>query len=151
MKVRIRGPSLNKQKRTNGFYQGRRRSANAAPSLQRVREKLEETRAQQTSTSHPTFKPISHPSIAKKKKKKNCAHLAMHGKVDRRVDLLDALAARHARPMSGRQRARGHKLGREAESLEPLQEANNKVARLVQREFPSQTLAKRQSVIKFET
>jgi len=79
----------------------------------------------------------------------------MHGKVDRRVDLLDALAARHAHPMSGRQRARGHKLGREAESLEPLQEANNKVARLVQREFPSETLVKKiaqvRSTIKFET
>ena len=71
------------------------------------------------------------------------AHLAMHGKVDRRVDLLDALAARHARPMSGWQRTRGHKLGREAERLEPLHEANNKVARLVHREFPSQTLCEK--------
>ena len=67
----------------------------------------------------------------------------MHSKVDRRVDLLNSLATWHARPMSGRQRTRGHKIGCEAESLEPLQKANNKVARLVEREFLSQTLWRR--------
>jgi hypothetical protein len=50
--------------------------------------------------------------------------------------------------MSGWLRTRGHKLGREAERLEPLHEANNKVGRLVQREFPSQTLCVKSNTIR---
>lgn len=64
----------------------------------------------------------------------------MQRKVDCRMDLLNALAARHAFPMSGRQRTLGHKFGREAERLEALQEAHDKVSRLVEREFLSETL-----------
>jgi len=64
----------------------------------------------------------------------------MHRKVDRRMYLLNALAARHTRPVSRWQRTGGHKLGREAETLKPLQKAHNKEPRLVQRKLLSETL-----------
>ena len=64
----------------------------------------------------------------------------MHRKVDRRVNLLHALSARHAHPMCGWERAIRHKLRRECEGAEALQEAHDKVRRLIEREFLSQTL-----------
>ena len=100
-------------------------------------------RAQQTTTGPPIHSTQAVPSVTRRKtakEKKIAAHLAVHRKVDRRVDLLDALAARHASPVRRRERTRGHELRREAERLESLQEANNKEARLVKREFLSETL-----------
>jgi hypothetical protein len=64
----------------------------------------------------------------------------MHRKVDSRVDLLDSLATRHARPMRGRQRSRGHEIWRERERPESLQQPYDEKACLIQREFLAQTL-----------
>ncbi len=78
----------------------------------------------------------------KKEPKRAGAHLAMDRKVDRRMNLLHALAARHAHPVCGRERPSGHKLGREAEGAESLQQAHDEVCRLVERKVLSQTLSR---------
>jgi hypothetical protein len=64
----------------------------------------------------------------------------MHRKVDSRVDLLDTLATRHSRPMSGRQRSLGHEIGREAKGPESLQESHDEEPGLIQSELLAQTL-----------
>ena len=64
----------------------------------------------------------------------------MQRKIDSRVDLLDSLATWHARPVRGRQRARGHKVRRERERLEALQQPHDEEPCLIQREFLSQAL-----------
>ena len=64
----------------------------------------------------------------------------MERKVDRRVDLLHTLAAGHACPVCGRERAGGHKLGRKGKGAESLKQANDEVTRLVERKVLSQTL-----------
>ena len=69
----------------------------------------------------------------------------MKRKVDRREDLLHTLAAGHAHPVFGRERAGRHKLGREAEGAESLQQAYDEVASLIERKVLSQTLLPRQS------
>jgi hypothetical protein len=91
-------------------------------------------RARQTSTSPPidSIQPTSISQSDSQAKRRKDTHLAVHRKIDRRVDLFDALATWHTSPVSRWKRTRGHKLGREAESLEPLQEADNKVACLVE-------------------
>jgi hypothetical protein len=66
----------------------------------------------------------------------------MHRKVDRRMYLLHALSARQAHPMCRRERASRHILRRESEGAEALQEAHDEICRLVEREFPAQTLVR---------
>jgi len=63
----------------------------------------------------------------------------MHRKVDRWVDLLHALSARHTHPMFGRERTIRHILRCECEGAEALQEAHDKVPRFIEREFLSKT------------
>ena len=81
-----------------------------------------------------------------KKKPPRHTHLAMHRKVDSRVDLLHALTTRHARPMRRWQRARGHKVWRERERPEALEQPYDEEPSLIQREFLSQALQQIPSV-----
>jgi hypothetical protein len=74
-------------------------------------------RGPRTTIDHPTFSPC-HEKFRNGKGVKT--HLAVHRKVDRRVNLLDTHATRHACPVGGWQRPRGHKFRCEAEGLETL-------------------------------
>lgn len=124
----------------NGFYQ-HKRGLCSLELRRRCRRCMRDWRRGLGKHPQATLESIQPASVSQQPNEaKEGPHLAVHRKVDRRVDLLDALTPWHASPVSRWKRTRGHKLRREAESLKPLHEAHNKVARLVQREFLAQTL-----------